>query len=117
MFQHGSTEIVKRWVNEAQEAVTSDHIMVQVSTHVSRDRHMMLAQYHAIGLLYHIRKHDRLAVSKLVTKLSRSGLRSPYAYCILIRIACKVLEAEERSSNNSLYDFLETCLRHRSDVG
>ena len=37
-------EVIKRWVNEAQEAVNSDAVMVQ---------------YHALGLLYHIRKSDR----------------------------------------------------------
>lgn len=41
-------------------------------------------QYHALGLLYHLRKHDRLAVSKMVTKLTKSSLRSPYAYCLLV---------------------------------
>ena len=49
-------EVVKRWVNEAQEAVNSDSVMVQ---------------YHALGLLYHIRKTDRLAVTKLVSKLTK----------------------------------------------
>lgn len=33
-----------------------------------------------------------------------------------IRIACKVLETEERKSESSLYDFLENCLRHKSEV-
>ena len=98
----GSTEIVKRWVNETQEAVSSDSVMVQ---------------YHAMGLLYHIRKRDRLAVSKMVTKQIRSSLRSSHGYCLLIRIACKILENEERTSNSMLYDFLETCLRHKSEVG
>ena len=102
MCVRGSTEIVKRWVNETQEAVSSDNLMVQ---------------YHAMGLLYHIRKRDRLAVSKMVTKLIRSSLRSSHGYCLLIRIACKMLENEERSSNSLLYDFLETCLRHKSEVG
>ena len=36
----GGNDVVKRWVNEAQEAVSSDSTMVQ---------------YHALGLLYHIR--------------------------------------------------------------
>jgi coatomer protein complex subunit gamma len=70
---------VKRWVNEAQEAVNSDNIMVQ---------------HHALGLLYHIRKNDKLAVTKLVQKYTRHSLKSPYAYCLLIRIACKLLEEE-----------------------
>ena len=34
VFQHlckGSHDVVKRWVNEAQEAVSSDNVMVQVN--------------------------------------------------------------------------------------
>ena len=64
-------EVVKRWVNEAQEAASSDNVMVQ---------------YHALGLLYHIRKRDRLAVTKLVNKYTRGGLKSPYATCLLVSI-------------------------------
>ncbi len=92
---------MKRWVNEVQEALSSDSFMVQ---------------YHAMGLLYYLRKRDRLAVSKMVTKQVRSSLRSPHGYCLLIRIACKVLEDEERGASGMLYDFLETCLRHKSEV-
>ena len=101
MCGKGSHEIVKRWVNEIQEALSSDSLMVQ---------------YHAMGLLYYLRHKDRLAVSKMVTKQIRSSLRSPHGYCLLVRIACKILENEERSSSNMLYDFLETCLRHKSEV-
>lgn len=43
-----------------------------------------MVQYHALGLLYHIRKTDRLAVTKLVTKLTSTKLRSPYAVCLLV---------------------------------
>lgn len=43
-----------------------------------------MVQYHALGLLYHIRKTDRLAVSKLVGKLTRSCMKSPYAVCLLV---------------------------------
>ena len=45
--RHGGHDVVKRWVNEAQEAVNSDAVMVQ---------------YHALGLLYHIRRTDRLGM-------------------------------------------------------
>ncbi len=41
-------------------------------------------QYHALGLLYHIRKSDKLAVTKLVSKFTRHSLKSPYAYCLLV---------------------------------
>jgi coatomer protein complex subunit gamma len=94
-------DLVKRWVNEAQQAVSSDNIMVQ---------------YHALGLLYHIKKRDRLAISKLIDKHSRSSLRSPYAYCMLIRIAARLVEEEEAGPDSSLYDFLEGCLRHKSEM-
>ncbi|XP_063218123.1 coatomer subunit gamma-2 [Bacillus rossius redtenbacheri] len=95
-----ASDVVKRWVNEAQEAVNSDSVMVQ---------------YHALGVLYHIRKSDRLAVTKLVAKLTRSFLKSPYAVCMLIRIACKLLE-EEDGSDSPLFDFIEVCLRHKSEM-
>ncbi|TOF71490.1 hypothetical protein CGJ15_27995, partial [Vibrio parahaemolyticus] len=59
-----SPDVVKRWVSEVQEALSSDCVMVQ---------------FHALGVLHQIRKSDKLAVTKMVTKLTSSGLRSPYA--------------------------------------
>lgn len=92
---------VKRWANEAQEALNSDNIMVQ---------------YHALGLLYHIRKSDRLAVTKLVTKLVRSPMKSPFAVCQLIRISAKLIEDEGAGSDSIYYDYIESCLRHKSEM-
>ena len=63
-------DVVRRWINEVQEAVNSTSDMVQ---------------YHALSLLYKIKQHDRLAVSKIVQQLSRGSLRSPLATCLLIR--------------------------------
>ncbi|XP_022099738.1 coatomer subunit gamma-2-like [Acanthaster planci] len=96
-----SPDVVKRWVNEAQEAATSDNVMVQ---------------YHALGLIYHIRKNDRLAITKLVGKYTRGGLKSPYATCMLIRIASKLLEDEDAGNDSPLFDFIEGCLRHKSEM-
>ena len=62
-------------------------------------------QYHAIGLLYHIRKSDRLAVIKLVSKFSKHTLKSPYAYCLLIRIASKLMKEDESGLVFILYHF------------
>lgn len=95
-------DVVKRWVNEAQEAVSSDNVMVQ---------------YHGLGVLYHIKKNDRLAVSKLITKQARQSLKSPYAYCLLIRIAAKYLDEDpDCPENQPLNEFLESCLRHKSEL-
>lgn len=75
-------ELVKRWVNEVQQAVSA---------------HTNMTQYHALGLLYHIKQKDRLAVQKLVnTYISGHSLRSNYAYCLLIRYASKVCSKEQR---------------------
>ncbi|RXM99165.1 Coatomer subunit gamma-2 [Acipenser ruthenus] len=96
-----SYDVVKRWVNEAQEAASSDNMMVQ---------------YHALGLLYHLRKNDRLAVSKMLNKFTKSGLKSPFAYCMLIRIASRLLEETDGGHDNPLFDFIESCLRNKHEM-
>ena len=95
-----SNDVVKRWVSEAQSAVNSDNMMVQ---------------YHALGLLYHIKRADKLAVAKLLVTLTRSGLRSAHAYCFLIRVAFKQIE-EDQDDNGTCFDFIESCLRHKSEM-
>ncbi|XP_019365186.1 PREDICTED: coatomer subunit gamma-2 isoform X3 [Gavialis gangeticus] len=96
-----SYDVVKRWINEAQEAASSDNIMVQ---------------YHALGLLYHLRKNDRLAVSKMLNKFTKSGLKSQFAYCMLIRIASRLLKESEVGHENPLFDFIESCLRNKHEM-
>ncbi|VDM57552.1 unnamed protein product [Angiostrongylus costaricensis] len=95
-----SADVVRRWANEVQEAVSSDNLMVQ---------------YHALGLLYHIRCNDKLAVNKLVQKFSKTGLRSPHAVCYLIRIAARLIE-EDDQVESSVFSFIEACLRHKSEM-
>ncbi|PIO28177.1 hypothetical protein AB205_0148410 [Aquarana catesbeiana] len=119
-----SYDVVKRWINEAQEAASSDNIMVQ---------------YHALGLLYYLRKNDRLAVAKMINKFTKSGLKSPFAYCMLIRIASRLLEESDEGNlllfyifeafsfvvhhsciiyrhNSPLFDFIESCLRNKHEM-
>jgi Flp pilus assembly protein protease CpaA len=56
------------------------------SLHMFAFVYSVMVQYHALGVLYHIRKSDRLAVNKLVAKLTRMSLKSPYAVCMLVSI-------------------------------
>ena len=60
-------DIVRRWINEVQEAINSSNDMVQ---------------FHALSLLYMIKQHDRLAVSKIVAQLSKvlCAARWPHVY-------------------------------------
>ncbi|MED6204125.1 hypothetical protein PIB30_006192 [Stylosanthes scabra] len=97
-------EIVKRWSNEVQEAVQS---------------RAPLVQFHALALLHQIRQNDRLAVSKLVTSLMRGTVRSPLAQCLLIRYTSQVIWESgnnTQSGDRPFYDFLESCLRHKSEM-
>uniref|UniRef100_A0A8D3DXC7 Coatomer subunit gamma n=1 Tax=Scophthalmus maximus TaxID=52904 RepID=A0A8D3DXC7_SCOMX len=72
--------------------------------------------YHALGLLYHLRKNDRLAVTKMLNKFTKSGLKSPFAYCMLIRIASKLLDETEGGHDSPLFDFIESCLRNKNEM-
>ncbi|KAL7417416.1 adaptin N terminal region-domain-containing protein [Mrakia frigida] len=133
-------EIIKRWSNEASEALTpksssssnassssylgfsggssapppGGYQAVQSSSHVT--------QYHALGLLFLIRQGDRMAVTKMIQQLSggkggsaASVLRNPMAVCMLIRYAGKVME-EDPNVHKQMYDLLENWLRHKSDM-
>jgi coatomer protein complex subunit gamma len=107
--------VVRRWISETQEATSSPHEMVQ---------------FHAMQLLYQIKSHDRLGVSKLVTQFSqRNTLRSPLALVLLVRYTAKLLHDETIDGRHvgsyqeatspvvkSGYTFLEASLRHRSEI-
>eukprot|EP00245_Coleochaete_scutata_P011586 TRINITY_DN4319_c0_g2_i1.p1 TRINITY_DN4319_c0_g2~~TRINITY_DN4319_c0_g2_i1.p1 ORF type:complete len:907 (-),score=212.04 TRINITY_DN4319_c0_g2_i1:451-3171(-) len=99
-----SPDIVKRWSNEVQEAVQSKASLVQ---------------FHALALIHQIRQNDRLAVSKLVTSLTRGSVRSPLAQCLLIRYTSQVIEETGVNSGTGerpFYDYLEGCLRHKTEM-
>lgn len=102
----GSPDVVRRWVSEVQEALTSPAEMVQ---------------FHALSLLYEIKHHDRLAISKMVAQLCRGSISSPFATCLLIRYISAILrtlgsESLSASTGRSAYQFLELSLRHRSEA-
>lgn len=89
-------------MNEVQEAVNSTAEMVQ---------------YHALSLLYEIKQKDRLAVSKLVSQLTRGSLRSPMAICLLIRYISALLNDDPSGANaRAAYQFLESSLRHKNEM-
>jgi coatomer protein complex subunit gamma len=90
---------------QVQEAVNSTNEMVQ---------------YHALALLYQvlhalrrldednpifrlisiqIKSHDRLAISKIVTTLSRGSVRSPLATTLLIRYTSTLLKEDINATN------------------
>ncbi|XP_026322630.1 coatomer subunit gamma [Hyposmocoma kahamanoa] len=94
-------DLVRRWANEAQEAITSDNAMVS---------------YHALGVVAGSRKNDKLSTVKLVTRLSRFSLKSPYALCYLIRLAAQLVEDDDSEGSQPYIEFIECCLRHKSEM-
>lgn len=97
-------EIVKRWSNEVQEAVQSRAALVQ---------------FHGLALLHQTRQNDRLAVSKLVSSLTRGSVRSPLAQCLLIRYTSQVIRESSTNTQNGdrpFFDYLESCLRHKAEM-
>jgi coatomer subunit gamma len=112
-------DVVKRWVNEAQEAVsakstssffnaspTSGYLGFgstgSTSTTQTVPSTSYITQYHALGLLYLIRQQDRMAVTKMIQQLGggKSGagttLKNPMALCMLIRYAAKAMEDDPK---------------------
>ncbi|KAF3341541.1 Coatomer subunit gamma-2 [Carex littledalei] len=96
-------EVVKRWSNEVQEAIQS---------------RAPLVQFHALALLYQIRQHDRLAITKLVTSLTKGSVRSPLAQCLLIRYASQVIRESgaNQAGERPHFEYLESCLRHKAEM-
>jgi coatomer subunit gamma len=112
-------DVVKRWVNEAQEAVNaksntsffastggSSYLGFGASTQPSGPQTIAsssyVTQYHALGLLYLIRQQDRMAVTKMIQQLgggktgSGTTLKNPMALCMLIRYTAKVMEEDPK---------------------
>ncbi|KII93952.1 hypothetical protein PLICRDRAFT_153163 [Plicaturopsis crispa FD-325 SS-3] len=139
LFPHAK-DVVKRWVNEAQEAVNAKGSSTffggssgggylgfgggspnQNSGYQAIPSTSYITQYHALGLLYFIRQQDRMAVTKMIQQLGggKSGagttLKNPMALCMLIRYAAKVME-DDPNVQKQMYDLLEGWLRHKSDM-
>eukprot|EP00957_Ditylum_brightwellii_P206144 15347019-Ditylum_brightwellii.AAC.1 len=89
-----------------------------------------MVQFHAMQLLYQIKSHDRLGVSKIVSQYSqKKALRSPLALVCLVRYTSKLLHDEVVSGRTSGvgiqngsqicrtgFQFLESSLQHKSHM-
>ena len=120
LFPHAK-DVVKRWVNEAQEAVSGKSSSSffggntgggylgwggsssqQTNGYSPVPSTSNITQYHALGLLYLIRQQDRMAVTKMIQQLGggKSGagttLKNPMALCMLIRYAAKIMEEDPK---------------------
>lgn len=110
-----ASAIIKRWSNEAQEAVNAKAVSSMSYTasaaaayisgggsngYQSASTSSYIMQYHALGLLYLMREKDRMAITKMVQQFgagkSANVIRNPMAICMLIRFARKVMDEDPK---------------------
>jgi coatomer subunit gamma len=113
-------DVVRRWQNEVQEAASGSKSGSYFSFGSSGSSALppttYNTQYHAIGLLYQMRSHDRMALVKMVQQYSAAGvIKSPAATMLLVRLAAKLAE-EDPGLRKPMVSLLEGYLRHKSEL-
>ncbi|KAG8775133.1 coatomer subunit gamma [Ceratobasidium sp. 428] len=130
-----SKDVIKRWVNEVQEALNTKPVSSyfnptsgggwgssssQQNSQQVLPSTTFIQQYHALGVLYLIRQQDRMAVTKMIQQFGggkgvSNALKNPMALCMLVRYAAKIME-EDPNVQRQILDLLESWLRHKSDM-
>ncbi|KAK3710209.1 coatomer subunit gamma [Vermiconidia calcicola] len=115
-------DIVRRWQSETQEAASSSKSAGGFMGFGGSGQHMAAAntnymtQYHAIGLLYQMRSHDRMALVKMVQQYSAAGaVKSPAARVMLVRLAAKLAE-DDPGLRKPMIKLLDDWLRDKSEM-
>lgn len=115
-------DVVRRWQSETQEAAAASKSSGGFSLGFSSSSGQMpmnnstMTQYHAIGLLYQMRMHDRMALVKMVQQFGAAGaVKSPAALVMLVRLAAQLAE-EDPSLRKPMMSLLDGWLRHKSEM-
>ncbi|KAJ5130554.1 uncharacterized protein N7515_006593 [Penicillium bovifimosum] len=115
-------DVVRRWQSETQEAASSSKSSTgflgfasSSQTHAISNSNFM-TQYHAIGLLYQMRSHDRMSLVKMVQQYGAAGVvKSPAALVLLVRLAAKLAE-EDQGLRKPMMQMLDGWLRHKHEM-
>ncbi|KAI0839550.1 Coatomer, gamma subunit [Hypoxylon sp. FL0890] len=114
-------DVVRRWQSETQEAAASTKSSGGFSLGFGANtalpvNNSTMTQYHAIGLLYQMRSHDRMALVKMVQQFGAAGaVKSPAAIVMLVRLAAQLAE-EDQSLRRPMMQLLDGWLRHKSEM-
>ncbi|KAI9891382.1 MAG: Coatomer subunit gamma-2 [Vezdaea aestivalis] len=118
-------DVVRRWQSETQEAASSSNRSTGFSlgfgaggahNTLAASNTNYMTQYHAIGLLYQMRSHDKMALVKMVQQFGAAGvLRSPAALLLLVRLAAKLAD-EDQGLRKPMVQLLLGWLRHKSEM-
>lgn len=115
-------DVVRRWQSETQEAASSSKQSSgflgfggSSQSHVISQSNFM-TQYHAIGLLYQMRSHDRMSLVKMVQQFGAAGVvKSPAAIVLLVRLAAK-LAADDPGLRKPMMQMIDGWLRHKHEM-
>ncbi|KAI9749743.1 MAG: coatomer subunit gamma [Lichina confinis] len=116
-------DVVRRWQSETQEAASGSKSsggfslgFAQGGGHAPFAQNNNMNQYHAVGLLYQMRSHDRMALVKMVQQLGTAGVvRSPAATIMLVRLAAKLAE-DDNNLRKPMMQLLDGWLRHKNEM-
>lgn len=115
-------DVVRRWQSETQEAAASTKSSGGFSLGFGSSASQLpvnnstMPQYHAIGLLYQMRMHDRMALVKMVQQFGAPGaVKSSAGLVMLIRLAAQLAE-EDASLRKPMMQLLDGWLRHKSEM-
>ncbi|TDZ54754.1 putative coatomer subunit gamma [Colletotrichum trifolii] len=115
-------DVVRRWQSETQEAAASTKSSSGFSLGFSSSSGQLpsnnstMPQYHAVGLLYAMRMHDRMALVKMVQQFGAAGaVKSSAAIVMLVRLAAQLAE-EDPSLRKPMMQLLDGWLRHKSEM-
>ncbi|CEJ91289.1 Putative Coatomer subunit gamma [[Torrubiella] hemipterigena] len=114
-------DVVRRWQSETQEAAASGKSGGGFSLGFSSGSALPInssnmTQYHAVGLLYQMRSHDRMALVKMVQQFGAPGaIKSPAALVMLVRLAAQLAE-EDAGLRKPMMQLLDGWLRHKSEM-
>ncbi|KAL9125432.1 MAG: hypothetical protein Q9217_005367 [Psora testacea] len=117
-------DIVRRWQSETQEAASSSKssggfslgFSTSGTAHALQPSTHFMNQYHAIGLLYQMRSHDRMALVKMVQQYGAPGVvKSPAGMILLVRLAAKLIE-DDPGLRKPMMQLLDGWLRHKAEM-
>jgi coatomer protein complex subunit gamma len=115
-------DVVRRWQSETQEAAASTKSSGGFSLGFGSSASQLpvnnstMPQYHAIGLLYQMRSHDRMALVKMAQQFGAPGaVKSSAAIVLLVRLAAQLAE-DDPSLRRPMMQLLDGWLRHKSEM-
>ncbi|EGZ78233.1 Coatomer, gamma subunit [Neurospora tetrasperma FGSC 2509] len=115
-------DVVKRWQNETSEAAANTKSTGGFSFGFGSSNRDLpinsstMTQYHAIGLLYQMRMHDRMALVKMVQQFGAPGaVKNPAALMLLVRLAAQLAD-EDPHLRKPMMQLLDGWLRHKSEM-